>query len=87
LIWGRFRDAERHVSREGEITKTPNGYRQQNPWLAIAVKCVSQLNGLASEFGITPSSRTRVRANPPEEEEGLERELFGPRVKVTKRKE
>ncbi|MGD0535901.1 MAG: phage terminase small subunit P27 family [Methanoregula sp.] len=87
LVWGRFRKAERHVRKEGEITKTPNGYPQQSPWLAIINKCLGQLASLGAEFGLSPSSRTRVKGNPSEEEDKLEQELFGPKVKVTKRKQ
>lgn len=86
LIFGRWRNAERHISKEGEITTTPNGYPQQNPWLAIANKCIGQMASIGSEFGLSPSARTRVKANPPAEENKLERELFGSRIKVSRSK-
>jgi P27 family predicted phage terminase small subunit len=44
----------------GEVTTTA-GYPQQNPWVAIANKAFDQVAKMSAEFGMTPSSRTRVR--------------------------
>jgi phage terminase small subunit len=51
----------------------------------VANRCNEQLNALASEFGLTPSSRTRVKAELPPEEEALEKKLFGPKTRVVKK--
>jgi len=34
----------------------------QNPFLSVANKCLLQMAQIESEFGMTPSSRARVRA-------------------------
>lgn len=39
----------------------------QHPMLAVANKAMDQLHKFASEFGMTPSSRTRVKVNPAQE--------------------
>jgi P27 family predicted phage terminase small subunit len=84
VTYQRWLRAEKELARNGDVLKTTKGNYVQNPWLAISNRSLALLNGLAAEFGITPSSRTRVKANPPEEEEKLEKELFGPKTKIIK---
>ena len=48
--------------------KTEGGNIIHSPYLAVANRCHRQLAQLESEFGLTPSSRSRVRASPPREE-------------------
>ena len=88
VIYERWRLAEKTVKKQGVIIETPNGYPMQNPWLAVSNKSQGQLQTLAAEFGLTPSSRIRVKAEPLSESESqkLEEELFGQSVKVTKGK-
>ena len=43
---------------------TPNGYQQPSPWVAVANKSLEQLRGFAVEFGMTPSTRSRVEILP-----------------------
>jgi P27 family predicted phage terminase small subunit len=45
-----------------DLIKTPNGHLQPNPYISMANRAYDQMCKLASEFGITPSSRTRVSA-------------------------
>ncbi len=84
VTYQRWLRAEKALAKDGDVLKTNKGNYVQNPWLAISNRSLGLLNGLAAEFGITPSSRTRVKANPPEEEEKLEKELFGPKTKIIK---
>ena len=53
-------DAQRHLNKGGILFKTPNGYIQQNPLLGIIRAQMNIVNGLVREFGLTPSSRTRI---------------------------
>ena len=62
--WGRWVEAEEEVRKNGDIVKTRAGNVIQNPWLAVANKAQEQMVKLAAEFGMTPSSRTRVSADP-----------------------
>jgi P27 family predicted phage terminase small subunit len=51
--------------------KTEGGNIIQNPFLAVANKCLLQMAQLESEFGLTPSSRSRIRmAEPADGERG-----------------
>ena len=50
--------------------KTPNGYIQQNPLLGIIRNQMHIVNALLREFGLTPSSRTRLVAQ--EEDDGMD---------------
>jgi P27 family predicted phage terminase small subunit len=82
VTYQRWREAEAKIAREGEVVLTVNGNQIQNPYLAIANRCMAQLNTLGAEFGLTPSSRAKVHAEPPPDESALEKKLFGKNVKV-----
>ena len=62
VVWCRWVDAEAEVKRRGAVLKTEVGNVIQNPFLAVANKCLLQMAQIESEFGMTPSSRTRIRA-------------------------
>ena len=53
-------DAQKHLNKGGILFKTPSGYIQQNPLLGIIRAQTNIVNGLLREFGLTPSSRTRI---------------------------
>lgn len=44
----------------GMIVKTSNGNMIQNPYLSVASQAEKRLRGWLAEFGMTPSSRTRI---------------------------
>ena len=52
--------AVERIKKTGMIVKAPSGYPIQNPYLAIANKAVEQMNRFLTEFGMTPSSRSRI---------------------------
>jgi P27 family predicted phage terminase small subunit len=58
--YARWKTANDMVVRYGTVIKTKNGNAVQSPYLAIANKGFDQLTKMMSEFGMTPSSRTRV---------------------------
>ena len=64
VYYGRWVEAEDHVRATGMMVKSPSGYPMQNPWLSIANKAFQQLNKMMPEFGMTPSSRSRVKTLP-----------------------
>jgi P27 family predicted phage terminase small subunit len=64
VIWCRWIDAEAEIKRKGSIVKTEAGNIIHSPYLAVANRCHRQLAQLEAEFGLTPSSRSRVRASP-----------------------
>ena len=51
------------------MVKSPNGFPMQEPYVAVANKQVDIMVRIAAEFGMTPSSRTRIRVGdkPPED--------------------
>jgi P27 family predicted phage terminase small subunit len=82
VIFVRWLKAEKMVREKGEIIKTAAGNIIQNPYLSIANRALEQLNKLGAEFGMTPSSRSRVKADLADPDQELERMLFGTRVRV-----
>ncbi len=61
VAYARWAEAEKQVEKLGTIVKTANGNLIQNPYLAVANRAMEQMTRLASEFGMTPSSRSRVQ--------------------------
>jgi P27 family predicted phage terminase small subunit len=58
--YGRWQEAEAEVAKQGMVVLAPSGFPVQNPYLAVANKALEQMAKLQAEFGMTPSSRTRV---------------------------
>jgi P27 family predicted phage terminase small subunit len=78
--------ATRRYQREGLIQKV-NGQKQPHPMIKIAKEARAQALALAREFGLSPSSRTRV--GKPETPPGAARStdgtpLVGPGLRVVK---
>lgn len=61
--WARWVEAEEEVRKLGAIVKSPNGYPIQNPYLSVANRAMRDLRAMLVEFGMTPSSRSRVQVN------------------------
>jgi P27 family predicted phage terminase small subunit len=60
--WGRWVEAEEALKRHGVVVRSPNGFPMPSPYLAIANKAMDQMRLLLTEFGMSPSSRSRVVA-------------------------
>lgn len=84
-VYGRWMAAEREIKRKGILVRAgpSSKIRVQNPMLSVANKAFQQMSQLLSEFGLTPSSRTRIIASPAsddyEEKRKAEKHL-GPQV-------
>ena len=65
-FYGRWMAAEHEIRRKGILVPATPGSksRVQNPMLAVANKAFQQMSQLLGEFGLTPSSRTRITASP-----------------------
>lgn len=64
--YARWVEAGKAIQKEGAIItqKNHNGkveYLKQNPYLQIQQKAFDQMKAMLVEFGMSPSSRTRVR--------------------------
>lgn len=68
--------AKREVDRNGMTIIGANGEEKVSPYLRIVNMSVQQMVKLASELGITPASRSRVKADKPAKEVSLADVLF-----------
>jgi len=66
--YGRWAEAEEQLRKFGTVIKAPSGFLVQSPYLAIANRAMEQMMKAPIEFGMTPSSRSRVVAAPKVEE-------------------
>lgn len=60
--YARWKEAEEFIEKHGTIVKTPSGYWQQVPQVSIAQTNLKIMLKFCSEFGLTPSSRSRMIA-------------------------
>jgi P27 family predicted phage terminase small subunit len=60
--WSRWVDAEAQVKKYGAVVKSPDkGFPMKSPYLSIAEQSLETMRKLMVEFGLTPSSRSRIR--------------------------
>lgn len=60
-------EATENIQKFGTMVKSPSGYPIQSPYVAIANRQTELMMRIASEFGFTPASRSRIAAPAPEE--------------------
>ena len=60
--YARWKEAEEFITQHGTIVKTPSGYWQQVPQVSIAQTNLKVMLKFCSEFGLTPSFRSRMIA-------------------------
>ena len=60
--FARWKEAQEHIDSEGSTFETDMGYQQQTPWVGIANTNQKLMMQAASEFGLTPSARSRIMA-------------------------
>lgn len=63
--WCMWKTASEHIKTFGMIIKAPNGFPMPSPYIPIANKAMVQIKALLTEFGMTPSSRSRVMREKP----------------------
>jgi P27 family predicted phage terminase small subunit len=69
--YGFWKEASAMVNRLGMLTTTSNNNVIQNPFLAIVNKQAALMVKIASEFGFSPSSRSRLDVSQPEDDDAL----------------
>ncbi len=75
VTYARWLDAEAKLKEFGTIVKSPNkGFPMTSPYLHVANSALEQLRKLAVEFGLSPSSRSRIRVG--DERAGSELDNF-----------
>ena len=72
--YGMWAEATEAIQKYGTMVKSPTGYPVQSPYVSIANRQAEIMMRIASEFGFTPASRSRISAPPPQEAD-----LFSPR--------
>jgi len=60
-------EAMEQIQKYGTMVKSPTGYPIQSPYLSIANRQAELMMRVASEFGFTPASRSRISAPPPDQ--------------------
>jgi P27 family predicted phage terminase small subunit len=63
--WSVLIKAGERLAAEGLTVVDRNGVTRVSPWVKIECEAQKQLRALCAEFGMTPSSRSRVHAVPP----------------------
>lgn len=59
-----WQESQAKVRELGTVIKAPSGYPIQNPYLAITNSAAAMCKSLLEQFGMTPSSRSRVTKSP-----------------------
>ena len=68
MAWSRWVAAEAVLENEGPVLTGAQGGTYQNPQLSVANGAMEQMRKILVEFGMTPSSRSRVHARGAEKE-------------------
>lgn len=55
-------EAVEAIRKHGTLVKSPSGYPMQSPYIAIQNRQGEIMMRIASEFGFTPASRSRIKA-------------------------
>jgi len=64
--YGLWAEATEAIQKYGTMVKSPTGYPIQSPYVSIANRQAEIMMRIASEFGFTPASRSRI-STPPED--------------------
>jgi P27 family predicted phage terminase small subunit len=85
--YAKWKEAEEYISKNGFAYNIPKRdeegeiislYVAQWPQVSIAKQCLDQIKAFCAEFGMTPSSRSRMEVNvPKEEDDGMRSFLSG----------
>jgi P27 family predicted phage terminase small subunit len=61
-VYSRWVHAEGQVRKFGAIVKSPEkGFPMKSPYLSVADQAMEAMRKFMVEFGLTPSSRSRIR--------------------------
>jgi P27 family predicted phage terminase small subunit len=72
LSWAEYLEATEQARKTGMLVKAPSGYPILNPYVTLANQALKRVKGFLTEFGMTPSSRTRIVAGPADDPEADE---------------
>jgi P27 family predicted phage terminase small subunit len=60
-------EATQAIQKYGVMIKSPSGYPVQSPYVSVANRQAEIMMRIASEFGFTPASRSRISTHPQSE--------------------
>ena len=68
--WAHWVEAEQKLQEDGIslVYRSPGGMYRKNPWLQVADEAMKGMLSFLGEFGMTPSSRTRIQVEKPQAE-------------------
>ena len=75
--YAMWAEATEAIQKYGTMVKSPTGYPVQSPYVSIANRQAEIMMRIASEFGFTPASRSRISA--PDARDSTPLDLFNPR--------
>jgi P27 family predicted phage terminase small subunit len=58
--WAKYVEASVAIQKTGYLVKSKNGIPYINPLVTVQNKALEQMKGFLTEFGMTPSSRSRI---------------------------
>ena len=61
-LWAEANEA---IQKYGVMIKSPQGFPIQSPYLSVANRQAEVMMRIASEFGFTPASRSRIATTSP----------------------
>jgi len=65
--YATWAEAEEQLEQYGKVFKSPSGYPMASPYLAIRDRALEQMRAFGTEFGMSPSSRSRVKVKNPKQ--------------------
>ena len=75
--YGRWREAEDNLALHGCVVEAVAGGAKTSPYVGIAHQCLALMHRLLVEFGLTPSSRSRIKSTVEKPKDALEEFLAG----------
>ena len=60
--WARWVKAEKVLTKRGEVVMGVNGTLKVSPWHSVAKNAKEEMRKFLIEFGMSPASRSRVKA-------------------------
>ncbi len=69
MAYARWIVAEKNLRRTGTLVKRKDGAPMLSPYLAVVNDALKHMLAFMREFGLTPSSRSRLKAAKPEDME------------------
>ena len=64
ILASRMRRAEEGIAKSGLIIKDSKGRPMTSPYVKIANECITSMLRIATEFGLTPASRSKIHSQP-----------------------